>query len=119
MDCRKGYSPARLANYLGKYLSKGFYHRKELEELGFKRRWSCARNWPRPDKLETRMSSEGEWEKVEIAEGYGLRDYLERRVEADRHSPVLEQVGDDLRIALGKERVKYGMRVKLEKMMKG
>lgn len=117
VDAREGYSPARLANYLGKYLSKGFYHRQDLKDLGFKRRWSCARNWPKPKKMETRMSSEGGWDKVEMVKGYGMRDYLSRRADADQHSYQLEQVGDDLRMELSKARAKFGIKRKLEKML--
>ena len=118
VDVRKGYSPARLANYLGKYLVKGFYHREDLKAMGFERRWSCARNWPKPAVLETKVQSEGGWNNTRVVSGYGFRDYFERRVEADKHLPALVQVGDDLRLALGKARGQAGMRKKFEAMLR-
>jgi len=93
VDVRKGYAPGRLANYLGKYLTKSYYHREELEEMGFKRRWSCSRNWPSPDKMQTVTTENGGWDKTEIIKGYG-NELLRDKALEDRGAPALEQVGD-------------------------
>jgi len=118
VDAREGYSAARLANYLGKYLTKGFYHRAEMERMGFKRRWSCARNWPSPAKLQTRYGSERAWERVEIITGYGFRDWFKERMERDKGSRDIEQVGDDLLLTLRGNKRKSAALVALERNLK-
>lgn len=47
VDVEEIYNPAGAAAYLLKYLTKSFLHRYELEEMGFLRRYSASRNWPR------------------------------------------------------------------------
>ena len=118
VHARKGYSPARLANYLGKYLVKGFYQREDLKEMGFERRWSCARNWPRPEKLETITSANGGWAKTQIVSGYGLRDQMAERVERDKDAGALQRVGDQKVLDIQKEKVEAGARRRLDKQLK-
>lgn len=118
VDARKGSTPARLANYLGKYLTKSYYHRKDLEEMGFKRRWSCARNWPSPTKMETITAQEGGWDKTEMIKGYG-NEMLRRRVEADKDSIALEQVGDLVAINLMNKNRKRAALAAVERQISG
>ena len=47
VDVRPVSKAKEIGHYLGKYLAKGYAHREKLEALGFNRRWSASRGWPR------------------------------------------------------------------------
>lgn len=52
--------PAKGAGYITKYLVKDMWGDK-LKSLGFGRRWSKNRKWPKVEKLQMRGSKEGRW----------------------------------------------------------
>ena len=117
VDCREGYSPARLANYLGKYLVKGFEDRQNLKAMGWLRRYSSSQNWPKLGRLETEVQRHGGWESVEMVNNTmdwrGFQDLALR----DSTSVLLKKTGDDLRIVLGAFRKNKAGAYKLGKMI--
>lgn len=96
VDVRLVFNPGGLGSYLGKYLTKGFLKRAELEALGFKRRWSCSRSWPREDLRMTEGTKDGIWKKVTMIGGFYNRGKMDERVRRDKDSPLLKSIGDDL-----------------------
>jgi hypothetical protein len=68
VDVDKVRSERGLSSYLAKYLVKSMHHWKELNKLGFKRRWNCSRNFPSPGRLRLAGSDSGAddsiWESV-------------------------------------------------------
>lgn len=68
VDVDKVRSERGLSSYLAKYLDKSMQHWKELNKLGFKRRWNCSRNFPSPGRLRLAGSDSGAddsiWETV-------------------------------------------------------
>jgi len=63
--------------YLGKYLLKGFHDREEMVQLGFIRRWSASRNWPRVGKLAL-ATREGERLDAVYLQGYESKKSIAR-----------------------------------------
>lgn len=116
VEVKKVFNPGGLGGYLGKYLSKGFDERGALSGMGFRRRWSCSRNWPR----ETRIVCEGTrsevWRNTKIVKRWNNREALEAAVKRDADSPLLRRVGDDLGEILRKRsRTNSGI-AKIERM---
>lgn len=110
------YSAVGVGRYLGKYLSKGFGDRGRLESLGFARRWSASRNWPRCEPLRLRGSVEGKWISTEIIPRFFQRERMDIFVRRDENSELCLSVGDDLAVAIG-ERLKHaGRRKKIERI---
>ena len=58
VDVKEVYGVKGAVGYLAKYLIKGFLDRERLVELGFERRWSCSRNWPRETQIRLRGTLE-------------------------------------------------------------
>lgn len=111
VDVRPVYSEGGVAGYLGKYLTKSFKNRGELESLGFKRRWSCSRNWPREVRSQLRGTVDGLWESIEIVPRYFRRKEMEERIKLNKGVDPLERVGTDLGEMLRSiNRRKSGMR---------
>lgn len=96
VDVRRVYSPRGVAAYLGKYLIKGFLHRERLVSLGFVRRWSCSRNWPREERLQLAGTVSGLWEGIEIVPRYFRREEMLERVARDKKAAAVQRVGSDL-----------------------
>ena len=96
---------AKTAKYMEKYLRKGFKDRGVLEALGYSRRWSCSRNWPRGHALRLRGSEEESWKEVIRV---GVQDTVDYRhkvnavvgEDKDGDCPSVEQVGTDLALEL-------------------
>lgn len=107
--------PAGAAGYLAKYMLKGALYRQTIEEAGFKRRWSCSRAWPSPERMRMRGSDLGSWEKVEFT--YKLSEFWTPLVEKMRkEEELLEQVGDDMAIALGARKKLKGFMKNIERL---
>lgn len=100
VDARKIYSKEGVGIYLAKYLVKGFEDRARLLALGFKRRWSCSRNWTSPNPLRLR-GPDGGWTKTEIIPRYFRRKEMELTEKLSEGHQYMDSVGDDLAIALG------------------
>jgi len=116
VDVEQIYNPAGAVRYLAKYLVKGFLDRQSLEDLGYSRRYSMSRNWPRGEALRLRGSSEDRWEKIEIIPGWYRNDVQERLEALSRGARLLESVGDDLTLEIaGRRRLKASI-TKIEKM---
>lgn len=87
---------------MSKYLTKTFSDRKELKGLGFKRRWSCSRNWSSPGKMELFGTKYAAWDSVRWTKHHGELEQFNSRPD----HPLVERVGDDLAVALGKGRIR-------------
>lgn len=93
---RRTTSPHKAASYMAKYLTKGLLHREALEALGFKRKWSCSRNWPRPAPSRLLGSVDGAWTKVERI-NWGVAQALVSAVLARSiDHPLVSLVGDPI-----------------------
>lgn len=114
IDVRKVYASSGLANYLGKYLTKQFYNWDQLEERGFKRRWSRSKNWPSPGPLRLLGTVLGVWRRIVVVEHWYKKSEMEALVEASKNDPLMQIVGDDLAIELGKKRRDVGLIRRLE-----
>lgn len=85
-------------SYLGKYLTKQEDYRDSLESLGFTRRWSCSRNWPR-GRVGFKGTVEDRWVDVRRVlhsrASYATVDNkkLEEIKEAPKDSGLFERVG--------------------------
>lgn len=93
-DAAKVFNPAGACRYLAKYLVKGFIDRTRLEELGYGRRYSMARNWDRGEKLQLRGSKEDIWESIEIIPRWYREEQLKGLEEASQTAYFCESVGD-------------------------
>lgn len=118
VDAKEIYNVPGAARYLAKYLSKGFDERQRLIDLGFERRWSCARNWPREEKVQLRGTREGAWTKVAMVERSHRRSYMERRAKMSQGDRLCESVGDKLGLSLRKEARKKSGEFRIEKLKK-
>lgn len=118
VDARKVHTPKRMARYLGKYLAKGFEVRSQLEALGFRRRYSSSRNWPKPKRIMLRGTEENRWfHMMRTDEKLGPK--YAAILEASEDDYLLERVGDDLVLILYADAEKYVQRSTLERWMNG
>lgn len=93
-------SAARSAEYVTKYLRKGWRARKLLEAFGYKRRWSSSRNWPSGVKLSLRGTVEGRWKRINVLMG------AQGPVPEEEHPECrnIERIGTDLGVELDRKR---------------
>ena len=101
VDCQDIRSPTGIAYYLQKYFAKTFEDRTNLEALGYKRRWSSSKNWPRVERLHlvgtdagwhktTRISaSRGKWNRDGVSDGHIVE--LNRLAKMSERSPLMQQ----------------------------
>lgn len=103
VDVRSVFDAGGAGAYLGKYLSKGFGDRKELEALGFFRRWSCSRNWPRELPIKLRGSLGDGWERTEIIPRYFRKEEMKEREKRDAGAYLMERQGEDFSLMMRDE----------------
>lgn len=102
------YNPRGMGSYLGKYVTKAFGQRKELEGLGFSRRYTTSRGWPgKRSRLagSTDESGWSEWRKVERQNkkyNPGTYDKVGSAAALERVEPLLNK-----RMRLGAERKQF------------
>lgn len=95
VDVRRTYEAEKLGNYLSKYLVKGMRQREEMEALGFLRRYSSSRNWPKPEMLRLRGTVMDRWLRLERS-AERLGDEGRKLLESSKVAYLMERVGDDL-----------------------
>lgn len=85
------WSAAGAGGYLAKYMNKQMASRKRFKELGFDRRFSRSRNWP---KIPVGMvgTNQDEWSEVSFTYGKKIE---ELDGPARESSPLLEWAGDE------------------------
>lgn len=116
-------SPVRSAggvgHYVADYLKKGLGDHLALEALGFKRRYSTSRNWPRGVKMRMRGTEEGVWSRVtripqdNLAKMDAVADEV-RRVIPCRMD---EQIGTPLGEQMRRRRILHGELQKVERLL--
>lgn len=111
------YSAAGAAKYLGKYLVKGMgADRARLEALGYTRRFTMARDWPRGQKMQLLGTKKGAWEATEVVPRYFRREEMLERVRRSRRAGDCQSVGDRLSATIVERRNKKAQRMKVERM---
>lgn len=111
------YDPRGLGSYLSKYLTKAFVQREELAEIGFQRRYSCSRNWPRGANLQLRGTLEEVWDRVvRVPRNAGNWRYFEDRIEKQWAGGPMASVGDDYAHSLADRRALRSKRSKLRQL---
>lgn len=96
VDCRAVWSAAGASAYIFKYLDKGFDDRAALEALGFKRRWSCSRNWPAPERMQYMVTMSKGWQHTQFYKRGINDDFLKEEVIRSERSPYAMKVGTPL-----------------------
>jgi len=97
VDCREVWSPAGASSYIFKYLDKGFDDRESLEALGFKRRWSCSRDWPSPERMQFVITMSKGWQSTQfIKKGSQWESFLREEVESSKGAAYAMKVGTPL-----------------------
>ncbi len=83
-----------VAWYLCKYLQKSMYgpQRKDLEDLGFSRRYYRSNNWASQIQMRRRGSLEKQWKRVKW-EPSNPNKFI---IEHSKDHPLMEQLGTDL-----------------------
>lgn len=77
--------------YMAKYLDKSFLNRGELEAMGFLRRWSCSRNWPRTD---LGIAGKDGWKRTEMLTGHIAESMLKQLQPYSEVHPLLVATGN-------------------------
>lgn len=93
---KEGYDARGAGNYMGKYVSKGLEYRADLENLGFYRRYSTSRNWPRGEKIQLRGTRYAEWTRIQRATSLDDPMDMERRAIHDSNKWLLQPEGDPM-----------------------
>lgn len=93
VDCRPVWGASGAASYLFKYLEKGFAVRTDLEALGFKRRWSCSRDWPSPEKMQFAVTLAQGWEFKQFWRKGGIHEGALRKESQSNHPGYSIKVG--------------------------
>lgn len=108
VDVRAVMGSEGAGNYLTKYLVKGVMNRYVLEALGFKRRFSASRNWPR-GVVGVRGTEEGIWSGVSFVPGYAAGvEKLQLAAEASADDWRLERVGPELAVEMELKKKRKG-----------
>lgn len=94
---RKVWNLPGAVHYMSKYLTKTFLNRGELEAMGFLRRWSCSRNWPRTD---LGIAGAGTWKKTEMLSGAFAESMLTQLLPYSDVHPMLVKTGNDTALAV-------------------
>lgn len=110
VDVRQILSSARAAAYTAKYVIKGMANRAALVRLGFHRRWSCSRNWPRAELL-TRGGVTDAWEPVGAS---GSAEAEKRLLEKSEGHRLFDRVGSPEAMAFDKRIRDRGLKQRLE-----
>jgi len=96
VSCGAVVGPRGIAQYMSKYVTKDMYVWDRRGVDGFKRRWSCSRNWPRYEKLELRATADGEgWNEAawsQYERGYAIAQFYG---DTENTDPSFERVGSD------------------------
>lgn len=107
------------AAYLSKYMAKGLQGRKDLQALGFSRRWSRSRNWPSPGDLKLKGIVD---DRLEVLDWTPATRHYGKEILAikDRSetSTFLERTGDDLALALGDKRARKSLSTRIRRFLK-
>jgi len=96
LDVREVWSAAGASAYIFKYLVKSFGQRAALEGLGFKRRWSCSRNWPSPERMQFVITMSKGWQSTQFIKKGVNDDYLREEVARSEASAYAMKVGTPL-----------------------
>ena len=83
-----------------KYVTKELYLWVGMYRSGFRRRWSCSRNWPRFEKLQFRGTRDELWvQRYFLYEGGAKAGYA-RTLEKKKVRPgsAFERLGEDRRM---------------------
>jgi len=84
--------------YLAKYLGKTHAGREDLDSLGYKRRWSCSRDWPGGGRLRLHQTLHGGWRRTDFTTGRSLAGI------AATPPDLLIRVGENLTLELAAKR---------------
>lgn len=102
-DCVPVYNERGLGNYLGKYFTKGYMDREALQDLGFHRRYSSSKNWPKPRRLTLQGTADGRWRKIYVLDKRTLDNaWLKNRAQMDSSAAIMQPHGDDILIGIKK-----------------
>lgn len=113
VDARKVLSARRASSYVSKYMLKGMVDRQDLHRRGFIRRWSCSRNWPRPE-LVLDGTARNIWQIGGFVLGYDSA--MEKKAEEDSNSYLFQRVGSPEAVEFNRKLVLRGARKSLERL---
>lgn len=111
VDCRFVLGAKGAASYLAKYLTKASSEYRYLKSLGFHRRWTCSRNWPR--QIMSGLECE-EWRAVIRMGGgkhggYGADKNAEMVKEGEKH-PLIKRKNEEYYQMKRLEAMKYAIK---------
>lgn len=95
IDCREVVGFKGAGSYMAKYFTKAALSYDVLANLGFTRRWSCSRNWPRRPKEQLMVTALGGWDGVEFVYSNGdsyVNDMGDELVIESEKSPLAKRV---------------------------
>lgn len=122
VDVSRVRSVVGAAGYMAKYMVKGYSDREALEWLGFMRRWSSSRNWPRGAALRLRGTEEGSWERISLSPpvppGGRLPGFEKAALRTEKSEcRNLERIGTDLGMELARMKEAQRLRRKVRKVL--
>ncbi len=105
------------ASYVSKYLTKDMYDRSELWNRGFKRRWSCSRNWPSPQAMHFAITaSSTDWhERQFVYADSPIKDAMRQEVKDTKYSLYSTKVGEPMARKDDKRRKKKTIETLIQK----
>lgn len=94
VDARQVLGAAGAAAYISKYLAKTLMSYSQLHMLGFTRRWTTSRNWPRLEGLQLVKSLNDEWVRTQFTSvRAGTSDALNSEVQRGKTSHMSQRTG--------------------------
>jgi len=110
VSCGNVVGPKGIAGYMAKYVTKEVFIWEDMKGAGFKRRWSCSRNWPRYEKLELAGTRDDAWAQTRWSErgdeyeyyGKSPEDGSFKKVGSDRAVVFAEKVAARRRYQIAK-----------------
>lgn len=116
VDVAQIYDAAGASRYLGKYLVKGFLDRTRLQALGYERRFTMARNWPRGDQIKLAGSYSDSWDRIVVLPGWYRPEEMERRALLDQGRSLVQSVGDPVTLDIRERGLKKSKISEVERM---
>ncbi len=101
VDCEAVRDASKTASYVTKYISKAFGDREALARLGFSRRYSLSRRFPRVEPLQLAQTAAEGWDRVTmVSRDYLKAVYPEINDLVGKGGDVVSRIGESLDEAL-------------------
>lgn len=119
VDVARIYDAGGCAAYLNKYLLKNFSNRKALKALGYYRRFTTSRNWPREPLARFRGSVDHRWSSIRRIGRWDFFGVNQANIAENKEADILRIDRTDVGDAIRARRIRKGKEATLMNLIGG